>query len=282
MNAHSFAYSDFIPVKSRKNRNRKGKSSPPLSTLLAALQEQLRQEEWFAQCSRILDSSWSGFSAQKPAVLCLGLGSPSSSLVARVQLAFLTETCKRLDIAADSVSLYDPIFTTEDTALFEELQMNVLSKNRDTESYSLSVPTICFMPHCDIELYDTLLRANWNKEGLSNLFLLGNQLQEYLDNKPASVLETSVPFLLRAAPALDSQPFPIASAWPTAFNNMSAQCVSQSRPGIVDLLLAAPASAAAAGASSKPEKDNSSEETLEGESCRGILESARASSPRPT
>ncbi|PPQ68941.1 hypothetical protein CVT25_009035 [Psilocybe cyanescens] len=265
MDAHhtpesTFSYSDFIPVKSRKNRKNKVKKAPALSTLLATLQEQIRQDEWFAQCSQILDSSWSDFSSQRPAILCLGLGSPSSSQIARVQFAFLTETCKRLDVAHDNVSLYDPIFTTEDTVLFEELQMKVLSKNRarplqspsyDAESYRLSVPTICFMPHCDIELYDTLLRANWNK-ALSNLFLLGNRLQEYLDNKPTSVLETSVPFLLRAAPIFESQPFPVSSAWPTAFNNTSAQYLPSS--SIEDLL----------AESSQPKKETSSEEGSKG------------------
>jgi len=47
--------------------------------------------------------------------------------------------------------------------------------------YTLSVPTICFMPHCDIELYDAIIHANWSRNGLCNLFLLGNSLQEYLD-----------------------------------------------------------------------------------------------------
>lgn len=38
------------------------------------------------------------FSNDKPVVLCLGLGSPSSSRIARVQLAFLTETCQLLKV----------------------------------------------------------------------------------------------------------------------------------------------------------------------------------------
>lgn len=47
----------------------------------------------------LLESSWrSLFSNDKPVVLCLGLGSPSSSRIARVQLAFLTETCQLLKV----------------------------------------------------------------------------------------------------------------------------------------------------------------------------------------
>ena len=107
----------------------------------------------------ILESSWSLFSTEKPVVLCLGLGSPSSSRIARVQLAFLTETCQLLKVVCtfpfclkdlnflfflsntnfffddndplypeqdhQDVTVYDPIFTTEDHLLFEELNMKV-------------------------------------------------------------------------------------------------------------------------------------------------------------
>ena len=47
----------------------------------------------------LLESSWSNlFPPEKPAVLCLGLGSPSSSRIARAQLAFLMETCRLLKV----------------------------------------------------------------------------------------------------------------------------------------------------------------------------------------
>ena len=47
----------------------------------------------------LLESSWrSLFSTEKPVVLCLGLGSPSSSRIARAQLAFLTEICELLKV----------------------------------------------------------------------------------------------------------------------------------------------------------------------------------------
>jgi hypothetical protein len=42
-------------------------------------------------------------------------------------------------------------------------------------------PTICFMPHCDIEIYENLLQANWSKERLPNIVLVANRLADYLD-----------------------------------------------------------------------------------------------------
>lgn len=47
--------------------------------------------------------------------------------------------------------------------------------------YVLDAPTIAFMPHCDLELYENLLRANWSKQRLSSLLLIGNNLGRYAE-----------------------------------------------------------------------------------------------------
>ncbi|PPR03956.1 hypothetical protein CVT26_001161 [Gymnopilus dilepis] len=270
----SFPYSDFTPVKSRKKRKNRPTRTLSISSLLSPLQEHIRQSEWFAECSQILVNSWHAFCpARPPAVLCLGLGSPSLSQNARTQLAFLTEACKLLNVVHEEISIYDPVFTQEDTAFLErELQMK-------SANYTLAVPTLCFMPHCDIELYDALLRANWSREGLSRLFLLGNQLREYLENKSTRALESTVPHLLRAAPLLENRPFPTSSDWPTAFNNTAVQYF-RSQTDIGDLVQAEPRPPVA-------EVDRS-EETVVGEGnnepTKGetAAEGSQVSSPRPT
>ncbi|KAF8810135.1 hypothetical protein BYT27DRAFT_7162283 [Phlegmacium glaucopus] len=171
----------------------------------------------------IMKSSWHCFSTEKPVVLCLGLGSPSSSHVSRVQLAFLSEACQSLEVNPGDISIYDPVFTTEDHLLFEELNMKVLieTANKSAASYALNVPTICFMPHCDLDLYESLLQSNWNRAQLSNIFLIGNHLEMYLENKSKRALESGSPCLLQIAPLLDCRPLPASDSWPTAFNNIS-------------------------------------------------------------
>jgi hypothetical protein len=47
--------------------------------------------------------------------------------------------------------------------------------------YPLRNPTILFMPHCDRNLYENVLRANWTKEGLQNMLLVANRFSEYVD-----------------------------------------------------------------------------------------------------
>lgn len=48
-------------------------------------------------------------------------------------------------------------------------------------AYPLLEPTIVFMPHCDLQLYENLLCENWKKERLSQVVLIANRLSEYLD-----------------------------------------------------------------------------------------------------
>jgi len=116
----------------------------------------------------LLKDSWDVFTAFSSAsstdeihpethVLCLGLGSPIASQNARVQLAFLAETCTLLNVVCrlryplsvcggppiiihlpffhfafsqvfSRVSVYDPVFTEDDRELIEEMQMTVLSE----------------------------------------------------------------------------------------------------------------------------------------------------------
>ena len=47
--------------------------------------------------------------------------------------------------------------------------------------YPLLKPTILFMPHCDRNLYENILRENWSKDRLQNMLLIANRFSEYAD-----------------------------------------------------------------------------------------------------
>jgi hypothetical protein len=38
-----------------------------------------------------------------------------------------------------------------------------------------------FMPHCDLDLYENILRENWSQDKLQNLFFICNNLAEYVE-----------------------------------------------------------------------------------------------------
>jgi hypothetical protein len=101
--------------------------------------------------SEILEDSLNLLSWTSPNVLCLGLGSPSTSRESRNQLAFLLAITERFHIvrrlpalgrhciAEDlrsaikehaRVSIYDPVFTDEDVALLTELKLCRLTENK--------------------------------------------------------------------------------------------------------------------------------------------------------
>ncbi|KAG6831295.1 hypothetical protein H0H92_011502 [Tricholoma furcatifolium] len=241
-------YTDFVPVKRKKVRKSKApREKEPLLDIVYRLRDDLhREDQWLSECLQILREMIASSSTPED-ILCLGLGSPSSSPNARAQLAFLLATCEHFAISPAHIFLYDPVFTPEDHALFGSLQFNVLhppSQNKDaattritpttSEDHALDRPTLCFMPHCDLELYESVIKANWTRGRLPRLLLVANRLMDYIDSNPRHKLEARAPFLLALAPTLECRPFPPSREWPTAFNSTAVQTISLSTLDVLE------------------------------------------------
>ncbi|KAF8352287.1 SRR1-domain-containing protein [Amanita rubescens] len=230
----SFPYTDFIPVRSKRRTGNRGKLEgvSPI-VLLQGLRDELEADKWFAQCKQIIDESLRHLKMEFTGVICLGLGSPSSSHNARVQLAFLLEICDHLLIERHRISIYDPIFSEQDLSLLHGLELTVLSTN-ENGLYPVDAPTIVYMPHCDMELYENLLRANWKPhiDALKLLFI-ANQLSDYIDNNPLQVLKDKAPYLVDVVPLLQDCALPVSKTWPTAFNNIAVQFIPTKYPQVV-------------------------------------------------
>jgi len=171
-----------------------------------------------------MQDSLTALSWTSPNVLCLGLGSPCTSRDSRNQLAFLLHITERFHIKHGRVSIYDPVFTEEDVALLTELELCRLTDNQHG-LYPVEGPTIVFMPHCEVDLYEDFLRANWTLERISNILLVANQLDDYVLANPSHRLNAKFPCISRLAPHLVSRPLPPSGFNPTAFNNSSVQFV---------------------------------------------------------
>ncbi|KAJ7779184.1 SRR1-domain-containing protein, partial [Mycena metata] len=195
--AGHFKYSDFQPVVSRKKRKNKTQlERPSLFTLIQRAREELGQDDWNSQCQQILQDHLTAHSLSPSKILCLGLGSPSSSSNSRAQLGFLLEICKSTGIEHSNVSIYDPVFSEEDDALFRQLGFCRLSENK-ASSHSLEATTILWMPHCDLDLYESVLAANWSREQLPYVLMISNRLGDYVDSNPRQKLEARAPCLLQ-------------------------------------------------------------------------------------
>jgi hypothetical protein len=94
--------------------------------------------------------------------------------------------------------MYDPVFTDADRQLFQTLGMRCLDNNQASDfisgsdfklkagslqgaEHSLDCPTILYMPHCDLKLYEMVIRANWTLEGLCNIIFLANRFSDYVN-----------------------------------------------------------------------------------------------------
>jgi len=224
---NTFQYSEFKPVvPRRKRKNLKNKERPSLLALVERTREDLAKDDWNARCQEILLDHLEARTFCPSQILCLGLGSPSSSPNSRAQLAFLLEICKSTAIKPDNVFIYDPVFSEEDDALFEQLGFRVLSENKDGR-HTLDAPTILWMPHCDLDLYESVLAANWSREQLGRMVLVSNRLGDYVDSNPRRKLEIRAPCLLRLENDMQYFLLPVSSTFPTAFNTIAIQSVGR-------------------------------------------------------
>ncbi|KAJ7090038.1 SRR1-domain-containing protein [Mycena crocata] len=217
----SFKYDDFKPVVSRKKRKNKVQlERPPLLTLVQRAREDLAKDDWNSQCQQILRKHMTAHSLSCSQVLCLGLGSPSSSPNSRAQLGFLLEICEAMGIEHGNVSIYDPVFSDEDENLFKQLRLRAQEGR-----YPLDTPTIFWMPHCDLDLYESVLATNWSREQLACMILICNRLGDYVDSNPRHKLETRAPCLLRFEEVMECRLLPVSNTCTTAFNAIAIQSV---------------------------------------------------------
>ena len=145
--------------------------------------------------------------------IILGLGSPSNSIDARLQLSFAIILLEHFGLNFSAMELYDPVFTPVDKELVGSLHKIFGSivdhPNQPNKSYNTSNcssenstlltreecdkyagpdaqptkdPTFWFMPHCEAVLYENVLKANWVNPGVlrSHIFL-GNNFQSYTE-----------------------------------------------------------------------------------------------------
>jgi hypothetical protein len=173
----SFQYSDFKPVVSRKKRKHKVQSErPPLLTTVERTREELAKDDWNAQCQRPFN--WQ-LTTSPGNILCRNFARPFDcpclvsfatslsgsrepiifaklSCSASLSTRDMQVNCHRGSLCAvppcwiirvqenGNVSIYDPVFSEEDNALFQELGFRVLSENKASRH--------CFQPDLGLPL----------------------------------------------------------------------------------------------------------------------------------
>ncbi|GAC93259.1 hypothetical protein PHSY_000823 [Pseudozyma hubeiensis SY62] len=129
-------------------------------------------------------------------IVCLGLGSPTTSRSAQIQLALLVvirswllrHSSRSSSSALGSKTIegsmeclaFDPVFSAADTALLKRYDVRTLSSSLHTEVEqkehnqgnraesiepfytAITEPTLLYMPHCDRGLYEEVLSLNYS------------------------------------------------------------------------------------------------------------------------
>lgn len=115
-------------------------------------------------------------------IRCLALGSPTTSRSALYQLALLAELLEVY--AAEYVSLYDPVFDENDTALFRAMGYH-------PESACKTLPETClfFLPHADHDLTEHLITT------VQPTWLLANHIVQHTERMPRKSLHEKFPAL---------------------------------------------------------------------------------------
>ena len=106
-----------------------------------------------------------------------GIGSIESYEPPRLQLS-LAILMKRKFSWIGTIEVFDPIISLAESRVLETLGCSVLSVNEFGRRQALR-PTLFFMPHCEAELYDNLLQANWRVDMLNRMVLFGNSFSLY-------------------------------------------------------------------------------------------------------
>jgi len=114
-------------------------------------------------------------------LVCYGLGSPSRSPVARHQLALVALLRDRLPgLGGAAPALYDPVFTRVDRAMLGRLGMRVIEADEGGARRGAAAGTTLFyLAHCESDLCESLLGANWEEGALERVCVLGNSFRTY-------------------------------------------------------------------------------------------------------
>jgi hypothetical protein len=124
------------------------------------------------------------------------------SHIAQTQFACLLLLIETLNIQKD-VKLYDPIMKLNHSAKvlnqFSEFLQSLyrgrliwLEHNEECR-HKIDCQTLFYMPHCSLQMYVNVLRANVNN--LHNVIIMGNSFQSYIDRHNHEALRVLLPYM---------------------------------------------------------------------------------------
>ncbi|XP_022742989.1 protein SENSITIVITY TO RED LIGHT REDUCED 1-like [Durio zibethinus] len=158
-------------------------NSPFFSTFL----DQMQNPEVLNHFHRVLGSEL------KLQMVIYGIGSIESHEAPRLQLSLAVMMKRKFSWIGD-IEVFDPVLSATESRVLEALGCSVLSVNEQGRRQTLK-PTLFFMPHCEAELYNNLLQANWEVESLNRVALFGNSFEAYEQHVSFKYYDQEVSFM---------------------------------------------------------------------------------------
>lgn len=116
-------------------------------------------------------------SDSKMDMIIYGIGSIEAYENPRLQLSIALLMKEKFDWIGE-IEVFDPVISSTESRVINTLGCSVIPINEQGKRQALK-PTLFFMPHCDLSLYENLLQTNWNPRMLSNIALFGNSFKAY-------------------------------------------------------------------------------------------------------
>lgn len=158
-------------------------------------------------------------------LVVFGVGSIADSEVSRCQIALAMLLKQKYESLFNKVLVYDPVLSDLEFRVLTTLGCAPICHD-ENGSRRVHVPTVFYMPHCEVGLYNNVLLANlepWSC--LSQVLILGNSFHKYQERwsvfpqpmspRPDCLLELQKKHVKEYI--VDPVNFPLGSA----FNDMS-------------------------------------------------------------
>ncbi|XP_062509100.1 SRR1-like protein [Corticium candelabrum] len=157
---------------------------------------EVKESEFYAKLlSHIHSSSLKDYGGKVDVdidVVCYGLGLISTCPIARYQFSLLVLLTSDLNIECERCHVYDPAFDSVDHQMVVSAGFSVIDHNEEGRR-CVDRRTVFYMPHCGKLLYDNVLRANWSRDRLSMITIIGNKFSHYRERLVWCDLEREAP-----------------------------------------------------------------------------------------
>ncbi|XP_034547530.1 SRR1-like protein [Notolabrus celidotus] len=155
---------------------------------------------------------------QQMECVCYGLGSFSSCVSARYQLAMLLLLLDSGQIPLKECSVYDPVFSDGEKDVLRELGLTVLTENEEGKRLATK-PTLFYLMHCGKALYNNLLWKNWSTQCLSLMIVIGNSFSGIMERTIEREFRCDYSYITEAVSACEERQLPCPSRMIDVFSD---------------------------------------------------------------